>query len=379
MKIVLAFDSFKGCLSATEIIEVATLAITKIIPLAEILSFTLADGGEGTLDTLVTGASGQLISHTFTNLENKQLTSQIGIINDTCIIECAQTVGLPQSNKQQIEFKTTKGMGEQIKYALDLGYHKFAIGLGGSGTNDVGLGMLAELGYRFLDQHHQLIEPILANMKNIADLDDSTLDRRLKDCEFTILSDVKNPLYGSNGATYIYGAQKGVLATQLVDIDNSIANFSNLATQYFGFDKSQELGAGAAGGLGYAFLQFLNAKLVSGIDYVLDKLNVAEAIQKAEIVFTGEGRSDSQTANGKVALGVAKLAKQYHKPVLLISGALSEDAYQLHNYGIDYLSSIQDYPAELSIVMQATVAKKLLAHKIEETMRLLLIGKNLNI
>lgn len=378
MRIVLAFDSYKGCLSSAEIISVATAAIIKIIPEAQINAFKLADGGEGTLAALIEGCNGKFIASNFTNLENQCLPSQIGVIdNDTAIIECAQTVGLPQSNRQQVELKTSAGIGEQIKYALDLGIRKLVIGLGGSGTNDAGIGMLAVLGYRFLDAQLQPIAPLLANLANIQQLDGGNIDPRLVECQFTVLSDVKNPLYGNNGATYVYGSQKGVLPTQLGQFDSAIYHFSNIAANNYGYDHAQTAGAGAAGGLGYALLQFLNARIVSGVEYVLQQLGAASEFAQADIILTGEGRSDEQTTNGKVAAGVAKLAKQYAKPVLLISGSLTEDVYKLHNCGIDYLTSIQEAPDTLVNVINPRRAKVLLGHKIEETMRLLVIGKNL--
>ncbi len=377
MKIVLAFDSFKGCLSSEDIIKTSTEAIRRIIPTAEIKGFIIADGGEGTLNALVYGINGKIIKKDFTNLEGKIIGSGIGAVNDICIIECAQTVGIPQSTRKNVEFKTSKGMGEQIKFALDSGFRKFVIGLGGSGTNDVGLGVIGELGYQFIDDRGNKVEPLLNNIHEISKIDESNVDKRIYDSEFTILSDVKNPLCGKSGATYVYGPQKGVREDQLEYFDKGIFKFSEIASRHFGFDKSFEKGAGAAGGLGYAFLQFFNGKTVSGIDYILEALNIREAIKNSDVVFTGEGKTDIQTANGKVAIGVAELAKQFGKPVILISGALSEDAYGLHEYGIDYLSSIQDYPARLEDVIEPLAASRLLAHRVEETVRLLLVGRKL--
>jgi len=377
MKIVLAFDSYKGCLSSKEIIDVSTQAILKVSSDSEIKSFIVADGGEGTLDALVYGSNGRIVTGEFTNLEGVKITSGAGFINDICVIECAQTVGLPQSDRKNVELKTTKGMGEQIRFALDKGYKKFAIGLGGSGTNDAGLGVIEELGYRFLDSENRRVEGLLKNIHTFARIDAGNVDKRIYESEFTILSDVKNPLFGKNGATYIYGPQKGVASEQLEIFDNGIAKFAKLAAKHFGFDKSNEKGAGAAGGLGYAFLQFFRGKAVSGVDYILKALEAEKAMKNADLVFTGEGRSDIQTANGKVAIGVAKLAKQFRKPVILISGALSEDAYGLHEYGIDYLSSIQDYPAKLEEVLDPKTASRLLSHRVEETVRLLQLGVKL--
>lgn len=375
MRFVLAFDSFKGCLSSNEIIKISSAAIHKVIPDAVIKGFIIADGGEGTLEALVQGASGQIIADSFTNLEGKSLKSDMGFLNDVCIIECAQTVGLPQSTRKNVELKTSRGMGEQIKFALDKGYRKFAIGLGGSGTNDVGLGIIEQMGYCFLDNQGRKVEGLLKNIYDIAEIETGNVDKRIYETEFTILSDVKNPLCGKNGATYIYGPQKGVTDEQLEYLDKGILKFAQVASDCFGFDRSNENGAGAAGGLGYAFLQFFSGKIVSGVDYVLETLNAAEVIKNSDVVFTGEGRTDIQTINGKVPIGVSKLAKMYGKPVILISGALSEDAYKLHDYGIDYLASVQDYPARLEDVLNVSEASRLLGHRVEETVRLLLIGK----
>lgn len=379
MKLVLAFDSFKGCLSSSKIIDIATHAIKNIIPQARICGFIIADGGEGTIDALVSGLNGSVIGSQFSNLEGIVQSANIGIINNQCILECAQTVGLVQSDRMQVELKTTHGLGEQIKFALDLGYRQFVVGLGGSGTNDAGIGMLEELGYSFLDSNGNLIDGLLKNISQIMTIDASNVDSRLVESSFTVLSDVNNPLYGSNGASYIYGPQKGIMPEQLADFDYGIMQFSQVAASHFGFDKSCLSGSGAAGGLGYAFLQFLNARLVSGVEHILSALNVAEEIADADLVLTGEGRSDAQTAQGKVAIGVAKIAKQSSTPVLLISGALSAEAYQLHQFGIDFMSSIQDYPAEIEYVMQPEIAEKLLLQRVEEIMRLLLIGQKLSL
>ncbi|HBM14980.1 MAG TPA: glycerate kinase [Lentisphaeria bacterium] len=377
MNIVLAFDSYKGCMSSEEIINISTKAILKVIPESEIKSFIVADGGEGTLDALMPGTNGCQVSSKFTNLEGLKVESKLGFLNDISIIECSQTVGLPQSSRKNIELKTTKGLGEQIRFALEKGYRKFAIGLGGSGTNDAGLGLIEELGYRFFDAEKKRLTGVLFNIQKIVFIDSSNVDKRIYESEFTILSDIKNPLFGINGATYVYGSQKGVLKENLEFFDRGIAQFAKIAAHSFGFDKSLENGAGAAGGLGYAFLQFFNAKAVSGVDYILKTIGAEKAIENSDIIFTGEGKTDIQTANGKVAFGVAKLAKKYNKSVLLISGALSEDAYGLHAYGIDYLSSIQDYPAKLEEILNPKIASVLLKHRVEETLRALLIGRKL--
>lgn len=377
MKIVLAFDSYKGCLSSKEIISIASKSIRKIIKPVEISGFIIADGGEGTLEALVEGRKGKIIRGEIHNLENKQVDAHIGVFDDVCIIECAQAVGIPYSNRKKVALKTSWGMGEQIRQALDSGYRKFAIGLGGSGTSDVGVGMLGSLGFKFLDQNKKPVKPLLSNLEKIKYIDEGKTDPRLKECEFVILSDVSNPLCGKNGATYTYGPQKGVGPDELARFDRAIKHFAGISNKHFNKDCTKFKGAGAAGGLGYAILEYLDGKAISGIDYILSALQFEKAVKQCDLVFTGEGKSDLQTAQGKVPVGVAKVAKKYNKPVLLVSGALEKEAYQLHKYGIDSINSIQDHPADIKEVMKKDVASSLLGHEIEQICRLLLIGKGL--
>ena len=371
MRIVLAFDSFKGCLSSQEIVDVCESAIAEVDFAIQVSSLIIADGGEGTLDAVVQGAGGQTIINEFTNLENIKCNSCIGIIDDLCILESAQTVGLSYSDKTNISLKTSRGIGEQIKYGIQKGFSSFAVGLGGSGTNDCGIGMLMELGFKFFDKDNHELPMDMKEFGRLAEIDDSSVDAGIRECKFTILSDVSSPLYGDNGATYTYGSQKGATIDELPILDGAIQRISTVASKHYGKDYSSSPGAGAAGGLGYAFLQFMDAKAVPGIQYILDIINAEDKIKDCDFVFTGEGKSDAQTACGKVAAGIAKIAKKHNKPVLLISGALDGDAYTLHEHGIDFMTSIQDYPATLENVMQKNVAAKLLSNRIKEIVRLI--------
>ncbi|MDA3798238.1 MAG: glycerate kinase [Kiritimatiellae bacterium] len=371
MRIVTAFDSFKGCLSSQEIIAICKSAITEIDSSIQVRSLLIADGGEGTLHAVIQGASGDVISDSFTNLEGAIQTSSVGFVDDLCVLESAQIVSLSYSDRQNLSLKTSRGIGEQIKFGLDRGYRKFAIGLGGSGTNDCGIGMLRELGFKFLDKKGDELPMDVKAFINLASIDDVSVDLRLRDCEFAILSDVASPLCGEHGATYVYGPQKGAKPYELPELDVAITQIADASKKHFGIDCSCNKGAGAAGGLGYAFLQFLGEKAVPGIEYVLKIINAEKIISECDFVFTGEGKSDAQTACGKVAVGVAALAKKHNKPVLLISGALSRDAYLLHDHGIDFITSIQDYPATLENVLQKDVASKLLSNRIKEIVRLI--------
>ena len=373
----MAFDSYKGSLSSKDIISVASEVIFRVIPDAKIEGFVIADGGEGTLESLTEGLKGTLAEERFTGLEFKKVGAKLGFTDSLCIIECAQTVGITYSDRQNVAEKSSIGMGEQILYAFEKGCREFAIGLGGSGTNDMGIGMLGALGFRFYDTQGNLLEPLLKNIASIARIDDSRVDARTKESSFTILSDVNNPLYGPKGATYVFGPQKGVTQEELPLFDAASQHFAAVAAEFLSHDRSHDKGAGAAGGLGYAFLQFLNAKAVAGIEYVLDVLDIDKAIANADMIMTGEGKSDAQTACGKVPFGVANRAKLAGKPVMLISGALDEGAYGLHDFGIDYITSIQAYPAALEDVIERDTASTLLAHKIEESVRLLCAGRKM--
>ncbi|MDA3799961.1 MAG: glycerate kinase, partial [Kiritimatiellae bacterium] len=371
MKVVLAFDSFKGCLSSQEIIEVCEAAIAEIDSSIQICSLLIADGGEGTIDAVVK-SNGHTLQDCVTNLEGLRCKALTGVVDDLYVLESAQTVGLSYSNKTNVAEKTSKGIGEQIKLGIGRGFRRFAIGLGGSGTNDCGIGMLRELGFRFFDSESNELPMDVKAFVNLSSIDDSKVIAELKDCEFTILSDVANPLCGEQGATYVYGSQKGAKTSELPALDAAIKKISEVAEKHFGKDCSNSKGAGAAGGLGYAFLQFLNADAVPGIEYVLKIIKAEDVISQCDFVFTGEGKSDAQTASGKVAVGVAALAKKHDKPVLLISGALSRDAYLLHDHGIDFITSIQDYPANLEAVLQKDVASELLSNRIKEIVRLII-------
>jgi len=371
MKIVIAFDSFKGCMSSLEIVDICEAAIAEIDSSIQTISLIIADGGEGTLDAVVKGADGQTIVNEFTNLEGIKCNSCIGIVDDICILESAQTVGLPYSNKTNVSLKTSRGLGEQIKFGIKKGFSRFAIGLGGSGTNDCGLGMLMELGFKFFDGNGNELPMDVKEFSNLAEIDDSSVNASIRECKFTILSDVSSPLYGAEGATYTYGLQKGATIDELPILDGAIQKISAVASKHYGKDISSSPGAGAAGGLGYAFSQFLDAEAVPGIKYILDVINAEDKIKDCDFIFTGEGKSDAQTACGKVAVGIAKIAKKHNKPVLLISGALDDDAYSLHKHGIDFMTSIQDYPISLEDVMQKDVASKLLSNRVKEIIRLI--------
>jgi glycerate 2-kinase len=371
VRIVVAFDSFKGCLSSNEIIKVCEAAVAEIDSSIQVCSLLIADGGEGTIDAVVKGSNGHTFQDCVTNLEGVKCNALTGVADDLYVLESAQTVGLSYSNKKNVAAKTSRGIGEQIILGIGRGFRRFAIGLGGSGTNDCGVGMLRELGFRFFDSAGKELPMDVKSFVNLSLIDDNNVCVELKDCEFTILGDVDNPLCGKHGATYTYGSQKGVKASELSELDDAIRKISEVAGKHFGKDCSNLKGAGAAGGLGYAFLQFLNADAVPGIEHILKIIKAEDVISQCDFVFTGEGKSDAQTACGKVATGIAAIAKKHEKPVIMISGALDEDAYFLHEHGIDFMTSIQDYPDALENVMKKDVAARLLSNRIKEIVRLI--------
>jgi len=358
-------------LSSNEIIKVCEAAVAEIDSSIQVCSLLIADGGEGTIDAVVKGSNGHTFQDCVTNLEGVKCNALTGVADDLYVLESAQTVGLSYSNKKNVAAKTSRGIAEQIILGIGRGFRRFAIGLGGSGTNDCGIGMLRELGFRFFDSAGKELPMDVKSFVNLSLIDDNNVCVELKDCEFTILSDVDNPLCGKHGATYVYGSQKGATASELSELDDAIRKISEVAGKHFGKDCSNSKGAGAAGGLGYAFLQFLNADAVPGIEHILKIIKAEDVISQCDFVFTGEGKSDAQTAFGKVPVGIAAIAKKHEKPVIMISGALDGDAYTLHEYGIDFITSIQDYPASLESVMNKDVAAELLANRIKEIVRLI--------
>ncbi|MEG2288754.1 MAG: glycerate kinase [Clostridium sp.] len=344
MKIVISIDSLKGSLTSMEAANAIKIGILKVDDCSDIKIMPLADGGEGTVDALVEGMNGEAQIISVAGPMNEKVNAKYGILKDTntAIIEMAQSSGfalVPVGGGNPL-LTTTYGVGEMIREAINKGCRDFIVGIGGSATNDAGVGMLQALGYEFYDEDNNLVGlggQVLNKIKSIKS------DNRLKEldqCNFKIACDVTNPLYGKNGAAYIYGPQKGATVDMVVELDNGLRNFAEVVTKYLGRDLSQVEGVGAAGGLGFAFLTFLNSKLESGIKIILEEIKLEEAIKDADIVITGEGRLDNQTAMGKAPIGVAKLAKKYNAKVIAIAGCTTDDAVVCNNEGIDAYFSI---------------------------------------
>ncbi|MBR3804402.1 MAG: glycerate kinase [Clostridia bacterium] len=359
MKVVVAIDSFKGSLSSIEAGNAVSLAVKETIENAEVKVFSLADGGEGTVESIVLGAKGEYKTVTVTAPLGGKVKSRYGIINgDTAIIEVASSAGITLVKKEQLNplKATTFGVGETILNALDNGSRKFIIGLGGSATNDCGVGMLQALGFSFLDKDNNPVSFGAEGLKDIASISIDKADKRLKDCVFQIACDVKNPLTGDLGCSEVFSRQKGATDEQVRVMDNYIQNFANLTKTVIPCADEMREGMGAAGGLGYAFSYYLNGKISSGIELVIDKISLEKEIASADIVVTGEGKLDGQSAMGKAPVGVSTLAKKHGKKVIAFCGAVGDGAEKLNEFGIDAFFPIVKTPCSLEYAMKKEVA-----------------------
>ena len=360
MKIVVSIDSLKGSLTSIEAgnaIKDGILSVDKDI---EVVVMPLADGGEGTVDALVEGMNGEKQIISVTGPINEKVEATYGILKDsnTAIIEMAQSSGLPLVPKELRNplNTTTYGVGEIIKEAINKGCRNFIVGIGGSATNDGGVGMLQALGFRFYDKDNNLVGLGGKVLNEIVKIDTTSKLDELDECNFKIACDVNNPLYGLNGASHIYGPQKGATPEIVEELDKGLINFSQVVKKDLNKDVAQVPGVGAAGGLGFAFLAFLNSKLESGIKIILDEINLEETIKDADFVITGEGRLDNQTAMGKAPIGVAKLAKKHGAKVIAMAGCVTDDAVKCNEEGIDAYFAIVNKSMSIEEAMTKEVA-----------------------
>lgn len=356
MKAVIAIDSFKGSLSSMEAGNTVKKAFEKVFE-GTACVFPVADGGEGTVDTLVSALNGEKINISVTGPLGESVEAFYGIINNgkTAVIEMASASGLPMvpENKRNPLNTTTYGVGELIKDAIKRGVRDFVIGLGGSATNDGGLGMLSALGVEFKDENNNKCGIFGRDLFNIKSINADNVLKEIKECNFRAACDVTNPLCGSNGASAVFGPQKGADEKMVKDLDMALLVYSDICKDTINKDCANIPGAGAAGGLGYALIAFLNAKLEPGIDIVLGLLNIEEEIKTADIVVTGEGRLDFQTVMGKAPGGVAKMAKKYNLPVIAFSGSIGKGAEKCNDGGIDAF-----FPIVRSVVTLEEAMKK---------------------
>ncbi len=339
MKITVAIDSFKGSLTSLEAGSAVREAVMRLDGKAEVIVKPLADGGEGTVQALSGREDAETVKITVHGPLMIPVTAEYCILRDTgtAVIEMASASGITLvSTEERNPLKTTTlGVGEMIADAVKRGCRKFIVGIGGSATNDGGTGMLRALGYEFLDKNEN---PVALGARGLRDLYEIRRDKvipGLKDCFFNVACDVKNPLCGENGCSAVFGPQKGATPEMITEMDSWLGNFAKIAKNISEkADKNAE-GAGAAGGLGFAFLSFLNARLESGINLILEEIRLEEDVRDADIVVTGEGRLDGQTVMGKAPIGVASLAKKYGKKVIAFSGCVTADAEICNEHGID--------------------------------------------
>ena len=358
MKVVIAMDSFKGSMTSLEAGEAAKAGILRAVPDAEVVVRPLADGGEGTMESLIYALHAAPQKETVTGPLGTPVTASYAVAaaagaetaapantGGTAVLDMASTSGLilvPEAQRDPMK-TTTRGLGELILAAAKNGCRNFLIGIGGSATNDAGAGMLAALGVSLLDANGQPIPDGAQGLRTLARIDTAAIDPAIRECRFRIICDVTNPLCGKNGASYVYGPQKGATPEMCAELDALLSHFAEM-TECAIAQESPQLpladtpGAGAAGGLGYAFLAYLNAELLPGIDVVLDVTRLEDYLKDADILLTGEGCIDAQTANGKAPAGAAALAKKHGLKVLAFAGLcqIDEDAAaKLHAAGID--------------------------------------------
>ncbi|WP_141430876.1 glycerate kinase [Bacillus sp. 03113] len=360
MKVIIASDSFKGSLFSMEVSQAITLGIKEIFPKALVISFPLADGGEGTVEALVAATNGQVVYKTVTGPLGDPTHAMYGIAGDgnTAVIEVAAACGLPllATERRNPLITTTYGVGELILDAIEKGCRDIVIGLGGSGTNDAGVGMLQALGFQFLDKNGEEIGFGGGELQKIFSIHDQKVRTAVKECTFRVACDVKNPLHGTNGAAYVFAPQKGAAKEMVSELDEGLRHFAEKVSSSLHIDVQKIEGAGAAGGLGAAFAGFLNGKLQSGIELVLSLIHFEEELKDADFVITGEGKLDGQTSMGKTPLGVAKLAKKYEIPVIALAGSVTQEAGSLHEEGITAFFSIVNEPMNLGTAMDHDVA-----------------------
>lgn len=371
MKIVIAPDSFKGSLSAVEAAQAIEGGIQRAFPDANILCLPVADGGEGTLDTLVAATYGQKIPVFVTGPLGQKVEAEYGILGDgkTCVIEMAKASGIPLIPREELNplKATTFGTGELIKKALDDGFTSFILALGGSATNDGGAGMLQALGLSLLDEQGNQISTGGAELDKIRSIDISEFDERIPDCKFLIASDVENPLIGPHGASHVFGPQKGATPEMVQILDARLAHWADEVQKVTGVHLHDLPGAGAAGGIGGAFQAFFPSRMRRGIDVVIEQTGLYTALEGADLVITGEGQVDFQTASGKTPMGVAQAAKIQSIPTIILAGSIGTGIDVLYQHGIISVNSIMNKPMTLNEAIEN--AADLLAQSAEQVVR----------
>ena len=366
MKIVIAPDKFRGSLESDQVCEAMAAGILLAFPEADIVSIPLADGGEGTVKALTLHAGGEFITLPVNDPLGRPVEATYGLSPDhkTAFIEMAAASGLTLLTEEERDPGLTSsfGTGQLIADALERGVEHIVLGIGGSATTDAGVGLAAALGYRFLNKQGEEVPPTGGHLSQILTIDSEEVHPTLASTKITVACDVTNPLYGEQGAAYIYGPQKGASQQQVEVLDKGLQHLANVATQKFGYDISQTPGAGAAGGVGAGAMWFLNAELQPGAAIVLQQTQIEKHIRQADLVITGEGKMDQQTLQGKLVLGLADLCQRHKVPLAVVCGTLAVSPDDILGTGITYAVSAIDRPLSLqtaqneafSLVRQAT-------------------------
>ncbi|MBN1414835.1 MAG: glycerate kinase [Bacteroidales bacterium] len=379
MRILICPDSFKECLSAKQVAEHIAAGIQRIISSAHIKIIPLADGGEGTVSSLVDATGGRIVKVRVNDPLLRMTDSFFGILGDgkTAVIEMAAASGLAllKASERNPWITTTYGTGELIEYALDQGCRKIFVGVGGSATNDGGLGAAKALGIKFFDKDGQEIAPGGGSLGNIADIDISGLDKRIPACKIFVACDVTNPLTGKKGASTVFGPQKGADAAMIKKLDSNLRYYASLIRQITGKDIEHIPGSGAAGGLSAGLLAFANAEIKPGFELVKEVTHLEQWIKWADLVITGEGKIDFQTQYGKTPYGVAMSAKKHGKSVIAIGGTLEKGYEILYKKGFQCIVPVTDKPMDLLSAMKN--AGDLIEDTSERILRLLQSGYSL--
>ena len=380
MRVVIAPQGFKGALSALQVSEAIYNGIRRVFPSMVTAIVPMADGGEGTMQALVDAIGGDMIPVEVTDPMGGRVMAHWGLLSDgvTAVIEMAVASGLslvPPAKRNPL-LATTYGTGGLIYSALEKGCRKFIIGIGGSATNDGGAGMAQALGVNLLDAKGASIAWGGAALAELEHVDITMIDQRLAGCDVLLACDVTNPLCGPQGASAVYGPQKGATPEMVTQLDAALAHYADVIKRDLGIDISSLPGAGAAGGLGAGLIAFLGAKVLPGVDVVIQATGLVEHLKGADLVFTGEGRIDSQTACGKTPVGVAQKAKEFGLPVIAIAGEIGDGYQAVYEQGIDAVFSIA--PGPISFSQSIEMAEELIADVAERALRLFICGRQLN-
>ena len=375
MKVLVAIDSFKGSLSSLEAGNAVKSGIEKLG--CEVLVKPIADGGEGSVEALADALKAKFMDVIVANPLGEKMPARYALKGELGILEMASASGLPLIEKSRRNpLKTsTYGFGEMIAHAIAHGARKFIIGIGGSATNDAGMGMLRALGFKFKDANGAELAGAGEDLIKLTTIDCTSVLPHLKECEFLIACDVDNPLFGENGAAYIYAPQKGADAAMVKQLDAGLINFASVVSKHLGRELWNSPGAGAAGGLGFGFVSFLNATLKPGIDIITEEIGLDRDMQGVELVITGEGRLDFQSSMGKTPCGIAKIAASYGVPVIALAGGISPCAGGCNERGIGAFFCILNEPISLERAMEKETATQNLARVAEQAVRLFMLGR----